>query len=114
SQAVGALGRAGPDARQAIPALLAALQDETQDYVFAARVGWTMRQIAGPESAETLWRVFEQSLKRFRPLVVQALAQTGPAGFAPLLKLADNEDAAIRLVAVRSLAAKRGSGVVEA
>src|SRR5207245_7744287 len=52
-------------------------------------------------------RAFEQSLKRFRPLIAQALAETGPAGFAALLKLADHEDPAIRLVVVRSLAAKK-------
>src|SRR5207245_5725617 len=80
TQAIGALGWAGADARDAVPALLAALHDETKDYAFAARVGRALRQITGAESAETLFRAFEQSLKRFRPLIAQALAETGPAG----------------------------------
>src|SRR5207247_7609270 len=50
---------------------------------------------------------------RFRPQIVEALGQTGPAGLGPLIKLVEDEDSAVRAVAVRSLG-RAGRGVAGA
>src|SRR5262249_51185794 len=80
SQAVAALAKAGPQAKKAIPALLAALQDENSDSIFADRVASTLEQIGGAEAADSLLRAFAGAPQKVRPRMIQALGQVGPAG----------------------------------
>src|SRR5439155_1609564 len=92
--------------KEAVPMLVTALQDDTRDYAFAGRVGIAVEQIAGPEAVEGLLRAFTASPRRFRPLIAQALGQTGPAGLTPLIQLVGDEDSAVRVAAVRVLGQK--------
>jgi HEAT repeat protein len=108
-EAVEALGKAGPEAKDAIPALLGELHDDTTDHAFAGRVGSAIGQIAGSEGVEALLRALASAPKRLRPLIVQALGQAGPAGFAALIKLIDDVDPAVRVIAVRSLGRPGGT-----
>jgi HEAT repeat protein len=103
SQAVEVLGRTGPQASEAIPALLEALQGDNRDYAFVGRAGSALEQIAGPESVKLLLQALTRVPKRFRPLIVEALGQTGAAGLPALIKLVDDEDPAVCAVAARSL-----------
>jgi HEAT repeat protein len=103
NQAVEALAKAGPEAKDAIPALLGELEDDKEDYAFAGRIGSAVGQILGAEGAETLLRGLDSAPKRLRPLFVQALGQAGAAGSMTLLKFIDDGDSTVRVVAVRSL-----------
>jgi HEAT repeat protein len=103
AQAVDALSKAGPEAKEAVPALLEQLYDDKIDHAFAGRVGSAVGRIAGSEGVEALLRALATAPKRLRPVLVQALAQAGPSGFAAVIKRIDDEDAAVRAVAARSL-----------
>ena len=101
-QAVEALGEVGPEAKEAVPALLSALQDGRTNYPTAARIGWALERIAGPESIDSLGRALAGAGKKTRPWIAQALALTGPAGAASLAKLSDDDDPNVRMVVVQA------------
>jgi HEAT repeat protein len=100
SHAVDALRKAGAAAREAIPALLSGLQDDSADPVYVNRIGSALQQIGGPAVVEELVRAYPGSSKKSRARIAQALSQTGPAGVAALLKLIDDDDPVVRLIVV--------------
>src|SRR5262249_5077236 len=102
-QAVDVLGKAGPEAKEAVPALLGALQDESTDAAYANRIGSALGQIVGPEIVGELEGAFAGAAKKSRPRIAQALTQTGRAGAAALLKWVEDEDPIIRQIAVSGL-----------
>ena len=66
SGAVAALAEAGAQAKEAIPALLVALQDENSDSVFAGNIGSALEQIGGAEGVAALVRTFAAAAKKYR------------------------------------------------
>ena len=71
--AITALGNAGPEAKEALPALASALQEEAQDFYFIGRMGWLLQQIGGPESVDTVLRIFAAAARTTRTMLVEAL-----------------------------------------
>jgi HEAT repeat protein len=103
SQALDALSKAGPEAKEAIPAILDELYEDKTDSALAGRIGLALEQIAGSEGVEALLRALAGAPKRLRPLLVQALGQAGPVAVPTLVQRLDDEDPAVRLIALRSL-----------
>ena len=112
-QAVTALGKAGPAAKDAIPALLEALKTETADTVLAGRIGSALVQIGGPEMVETLVQAFARVPKVSRPMLAHALSQTGPAGVSALVKLINDREPPMR-TAVVGIMSRPGRNAAEA
>jgi HEAT repeat protein len=102
-QAVAVLGKAGPEAKEALLPLLDALQDQKKDHLYTIRIGSALEQIAGREGVESIVRKLAGADKWSRPQIVEALSQTGPAGVAPLVQLTSDENPTVRAVAVRLL-----------
>jgi HEAT repeat protein len=102
-QAVEVLGKAGPEAKEALPALVSALQDVQRDHLFAGRLGSALAQIGGAEGVKAVLRTFAAAAGKARPVIEEAPNQTGPAGVEALVKLVDDEDPAVRVGAVRAL-----------
>ncbi|HLJ94892.1 MAG TPA: HEAT repeat domain-containing protein, partial [Gemmataceae bacterium] len=100
---IDALGRAGAEAKDALPALLRTLQDDSTDTVLAGRIGSVIEQIAGSEGVEGLVKTYGSATRTTRPRIQQALAHAGPAGAAHVAKLLDDPDQAVRGMAIRIL-----------
>ena len=81
SQVVEALDKLGPTAKEAVPALLEALQSGDSDASYAGQVGTALGHIAGPEIVVELERTLAAA-KKTRPALAQALAQLSRAGIA--------------------------------
>ena len=67
SVAVEALGRAGPEAKAAFPALLSTLQDQASDPKLVARLGWALQQIGGGEVVPALEQALVAAREKSRP-----------------------------------------------
>jgi HEAT repeat protein len=107
--AVTALATVGPEAKEALPALLATLADDQSDVALAVSIGTTLVRIDASQAAEGILRVLAAAAKKSRPRIVYALGQAGPAGVAPLVRFAEDEDPAVRAAAVGALASSRRS-----
>jgi HEAT repeat protein len=100
--AIAALRHLGPAAKGAMPVLAAMLTagGETSLLIPAA---YALARIGGPEAFELLERALDRVDPRYRPLIVEALGQTGPRGLEALSRLLDHEDPIVRTMAVRIL-----------
>src|SRR5207244_11110391 len=76
SGAVAALAEAGAQAKEAIPALLVALQDENSDSVFAGSIGSALEQIGGAEGVAARVRTFAAAAKKSRTQTIPTIEQT--------------------------------------
>jgi HEAT repeat protein len=113
SGAIDALAKAGPEAKDAVPALVSLLQDRGTDYTFAGRIGQVLDQISGPEAASTLMKALAGAPKPSRPAIIHALAQTNSSAVAPLVAALNDEDPIVRMLAVRGLG-RLGRSVADA
>jgi HEAT repeat protein len=77
---------------------------DTNDLIRAA---YALARIGGPEAIGTLQRSLDEVESGYRPLIVEALDQTGPEGHKGLLRLLDHGDPAVRAMVVRHLGLRR-------
>jgi HEAT repeat protein len=108
SSAIDALEALGPTAVAAMPAMAGVLRQgaEPNDMIRAA---YALARIGGAEAVEPLLGALDVIESGYRPLIVEALDQTGPGGIKELRRLLDHDDPAIRAMVVRHLGL-RGSG----
>ena len=73
---------------------------ETNDLIRAA---YAIARIGGPAATGPLLRSLDEVDSGLRPLIVEALDQTGPEALDVLVRLLDHDDPAVRAMAVRHL-----------
>src|SRR5262249_62434191 len=103
ARSVRALAWFGPDAKEAVPVLTAALQDPN-DSVRSAAIE-ALGEV-GPEAKQavpTLARILRGSPVAMQEQVLIALGRMGPAAIAPLVEIAGDSNSPVRLEALRSL-----------
>jgi HEAT repeat protein len=109
SATIDALEHLGPTAEAAIPSLADYLRSgtDTNDLIRAA---YAIAAIGQADSVDVLDDLFDEIDPRFRPLLIEAIAQTGPQAPKALVQQLEHDDPAVRSMVVRHLGLKARGG----
>jgi HEAT repeat protein len=105
--ALAGLTQAGPAAKEAMPALIAALKNPS-DVQFAAQAAMTLSFVGGNDAVAPLLQALPTAHPQLRPKLVHAMDLSGTVQVSPFLELTKHGDAEVRMASIQALGRRAG------